>query len=206
MSRRRRRRGLTLVELVLALSVTAMIAGAIASMMAAVSNGVKTRRDARSIIIRASAAHGRLDAYLSACRCLLEAGDDGVVLWLHDDRESGTIHASEVRWLIHDPDDGAIDVFYVSFPAEWTDVQRDLADREYPIGSNWSVILGQYEARDLISRVRLVDGIASMSVDTNAADPLDARLISCELQFADGDQAMVIRASSSIAVHQEPIS
>lgn len=200
------RRGLTLVELILALSVTTMIAGAIASMMAAVSNGVKIRRDSRSIMIRASAAHNRLDAYLSASRCLLAAADGGVVIWLHDQRESSTVHASEVRWLIHDAEDGALDVFFIDFPDAWTDVQRDLADREHDLGSNWSVILGQYEAKGLVSQVRLVDGIASLAIDTDQPDAVDSRLISFELEFADGEQAAVTRATSCIAVHQQPTS
>jgi hypothetical protein len=203
---RSRRRGLTLVELILALSVTALIAGAIAGMMAAVSNGVQVRRDSRSLMIRASAAHSRLDAYLSACRCLLAADDGGAIIWLHDDRESETIHASEIRWLLHDPDAGAIDVYYVDLPSTWTDLQRDLADREYQASADWMIILGQYEARGLISQVRLVDGIASVAIETDHAKASESRLITYDLELSDGEDSAVIRATSAIANHQEPTS
>ncbi len=201
-----RRRGLTVVELILALSITALIAGAIASMMAAVSNGVLLRRDSRSVMIRATSAHGRLDAYIASSRCLLEVDGADLTLWLNDNREGGTVHASEIRWLVYDPDEQAIDVMFIDFPDTWTDVQRDLADRQFPSNSKWHIVLGQYEARGLIARVRLVDGIGDAQIEIDTLDPLDARLISALLEFGDGNQTSTIRATSCISTHLPPVS
>ena len=46
------RRGLTFIELVLALAITAMVAAAIAAMIGAVTSGEMSRRDNRGTIIR----------------------------------------------------------------------------------------------------------------------------------------------------------
>ena len=54
------KRGLSLLELILALSVTASVALAITGMMGAVSTGVEGRRDTRSVLVLANAAASRL--------------------------------------------------------------------------------------------------------------------------------------------------
>ena len=58
-------RGLTSIELMIALTITALIAAAIAGMLTAVSDGVYTRGDARSVMVRANAAQTRLSAYIA---------------------------------------------------------------------------------------------------------------------------------------------
>src|SRR5882672_11104906 len=102
------RAGMTLIELVLALSVTAMVATAITAMLNAMSTGVVNKRDSRSLMVRAHAAETRFSAYIAPARCVLAADDDSVVVWFDDARESETVHATEVRWLVYDKVDGAI--------------------------------------------------------------------------------------------------
>ena len=64
----------------LALTITTMIAGAIAAMMATVSAGVTTRRDSRGIMVRAHAAVSRLSAYVVPARCALDQNREVFVL------------------------------------------------------------------------------------------------------------------------------
>ena len=53
------RRGMTLIELLIALAITAMVAAAIAAMLSAVTNGERSRRDNRGYIVRTHAAKAR---------------------------------------------------------------------------------------------------------------------------------------------------
>ncbi len=110
------RRGLTLIELMLALAITAMVAAAISGMLTAISTGEHLRRDNRSFIMRAHAAKTRLGAYVAKSRCVLDANGGDTVLWLEDSRGSGTVHASEIRWLIFNSVDGTLDVHFVDLP------------------------------------------------------------------------------------------
>jgi hypothetical protein len=183
------RRGLSLLELLLALMLTALIGGALAGMMGAVSTGVSTRRDVRSSMVSAHASTARLTAYVTPARSLLAVADESCVLWLADTRESGTVHASEIRWFSFDPVDGTLSVEFVSFPESWGEVARDLEDVEYGPQADWEAALDAYHAKDLIASIVLVDGLASVRFRADAA-ALAARHLSVDLTL-DGDAGLV---------------
>ncbi|MEM7228249.1 MAG: prepilin-type N-terminal cleavage/methylation domain-containing protein [Planctomycetota bacterium] len=199
-----RHRGLSLLELMLALSVTAMVAAAISSMLAVVSVGIDTQRDSRSLMLRGQAAQVRLAAYIAPAQCLLDVDGGDCVIWVSDDRQSGTVHATELRWLRHDADNGAYDVHFVSFPDGWTQVQRDLADLEYPSSTDWEVVYQTYLAQGHISAVTLLDNIASMTPSHDEAIARDSRIVQYEMTFTDMDPTAVISVSSAIRLHNAP--
>jgi type II secretory pathway component PulJ len=65
------RRGLTFLEFILALAITAMVALAITGMMTSVAMGQRLRRDNRAFVIRTHALKSRLSAYIAPCRSFL---------------------------------------------------------------------------------------------------------------------------------------
>jgi hypothetical protein len=200
-----RRRALTLIELMLALAVTVMVAGAIASMMAAVNTGVGTRRDVRSVMVRANAAQMRVAGYIVPACCLLSVDQEDVVVWFSDSRESGTVHGSEIRWLLHDADAGTLSVSLVSFPDGWTQTQKELADAEHPVTSNWTTVLSSYDAKGLIRTIVLVDGLASLTV-TPETDALNSRTVHYDFGFETAEGVQAVRVSPVVRIHQAPSS
>ena len=156
------RRGLTFLEFILALAVTAMVALAISGMLTSVAMGQRLRRDNRAFVIRTHALKSRLSAYIGPCRSLLACNGTDLVLWRDDSRESGSVHASEIRWIIFDAVNGELDVHFVSFPDDWTDVAKALADQEYPYDTNWSAVYAAYDADGLIASYSLLDGLESV--------------------------------------------
>jgi hypothetical protein len=111
------RRGLTFLEFILSLAITAMVALAITGMLTSVAMGQRLRRDNRAFVIRTHALKSRLSAYIAPCRSFLMCNGTDLVVWFDDSRESNSVHASEVRWLIFDSVNGTLEVHYVSFPA-----------------------------------------------------------------------------------------
>ena len=198
------RRGMTLLELMLALVITAMIAGAISGMMDAVSIGVSTRRDSRATMVGASAAASRLSAYIAPSRCLLSAGGSDLALWLDDSRESDTIHATEIRWLLFDSGAGEISVHFVSFPSEWSQAAKDLEDNEYASDSNWNSVLAYYQSRGWTVAMPLVDGLDSISISTDKPGALDSRHVIFNLGFQTGEGTFDVTASATISIHHQP--
>jgi len=96
----RHRAGLTLVELLLAVAITALIGGAISIVMTAAGQNLTRVSEVRSALQRAHATHARLRAYTDASFCILEEDSaQGVAVWLHDERTGGTINLSELRIL-----------------------------------------------------------------------------------------------------------
>ena len=201
-----RRRGLTFIEFVMALAITAMVAAAIGAMASAVASGEISRRDNRGTVVRTFAAKTRLSAYLARSLSVLDVGATNAVVWLNDWRAGGTVHASELRWLVFDNTNKSIDVYYVDFPDDWNDVQRALQDIEYPSGTDWAEVLSSYTADGYISNITLVDGVSSMTITTNQAAAVDSTAITFDIGFlleADGE---TLHRSVTITIlrHQPP--
>ncbi len=177
------RRGMTFIELMIALAITAMVAAAIAAMLSAVTSGEGSRRDNRGYIIRTHAAKARLGAYIARCLRVLEVDGSDTVVWLNDWRRSGTVHATELRWLIFDGPNDAIDVYYVDLPDAWNEFQRDLEDVEYSFVQDWSAVLSSYLTKGYVSKMTLVDGVDQVTVTTDEPAAVDSTEISFELRF-----------------------
>ena len=198
-------RGLTLLELLMAMIISAMVAGAIAGMLGAVSSGVGTRKDNREIMVLAHGAQCRLSAYVNTARCVL--GNDGVnlTLWQDDSRESGTVHASEIRWLRFDALAGAVTVQYVSFPTTWTEVAKELADNEYPANADWETVRAYYSGKNLLASRTLIDHISSVAIQSDQKVASNARHIAMDLTFQNAQTSIVVEASGTIQEHQVPV-
>jgi hypothetical protein len=196
-------RGLSLMELMMSLSITAVVATAITGMLGAVSTGVENGRGARSVMILANAAASRLSAYITPSRCVLGVDGSNVALWFDDSRESGTVHATEIRWLQFDVATGAYAVHYVQFPDGWTKAACELADQDYPANSNWPAVLASYTAKGWIATRTLVDQLASVAI-TLDSDAQSSRVVSIELGFETDSGATGVTVTSSLTQHTAP--
>jgi prepilin-type N-terminal cleavage/methylation domain-containing protein len=203
---RRTGRGLTLLELMLALVITALVAGAISGMMHAVTTGVVTRRDNRSTMVGANAAAMRLSGYIAPARCILDLDGRDLVIWLNDARSGGTVHATEVRWLLFDADAGTIDVYFVDFPDGWSQAACDLADNEYRMDANWATVLSSYQSKGWITSMSLVDELDDMAITLDQVQPLDARHVNFDLSFQTSEAAVDVLVAATIRLHQPPSS
>ena len=199
-----RRRAFTLLETLLAVSITAMIGVAMSSMMMAVTQSVTTRTDTRTMMVRSSAGQARLAAYVSPSRCVLDCSTAKLVLWFGDTRESGTVHASEVRWLIFDADAGELVVHFLSFPAIWSETKIALTDTEYAADADWDAVLADFASRDLTASLAILDGLGSLAYRTDDEDPLAARVVAVDLTFFDIEDDLTMSISDCIREHEAP--
>jgi hypothetical protein len=198
------RRGLTFLEFILAMAVTAMVAMAITGMLTSVAMGQQLRRDNRAFVIRTHALKSRLCAYIAPSRSFLMCNGTDLVLWFNDARESDSVHASEIRWITFDAVAGTLDVHYVSFPADWTDVAIALEDLEYPSDANWSSVYASFDANDLIASYTLLDGLVTVLVTTDEADPMNSRQVVYDLGFETDGEALPQTVSATIFRHLPP--
>ena len=106
-----RTRGLTLLELLLALSVTAMVGLAMSTAMTATARGMTNAGDSRSALQRANVAYTRLRGYTIHSLSLLQHDPTkGFVLWGSDDYPGGKVNLSELRVFWFDAALGVISV------------------------------------------------------------------------------------------------
>ncbi len=194
------------MELMMALAITAMVAVAISGMLGAVTSGMQTTRDNRSTMVRASAAESRLTAYLAPSRCILASGTDALVLWLMDSRESDTVHATEIRWLLFNEQTGTVDVHYVLFPDEWSQAAKDLEDNEYSSDTNWDSVLSSYESNEWTAHYPLIDELDSISITTDQVSALASQHVTFLLGLSTTSGTVEVSAAGTIRLHQPPVN
>lgn len=201
---RRMLHGLSLLELLLALTITVMVAGAIAAMLGAVSTGVSTRRDNRTVMVLANAAQSRLAAYIAPSQCVLAINGSNVTLWLADSRESGTVHATEIRWLLFDASRGVLTAHYVSFPESWSQAACDLEDLEYEAETDWAAVLASYQSKGWTASQDLVDTLDSVTVLADAELAMASRHLTYQLAFETDAEPVPITVAATIRLHEPP--
>ena len=207
MTRRTRevRRGLTTVELILALAITGLVGAAMSGMMHAVAVGVSDRGDTRSIMVRTATAQARLNAYLAPSRCVLSQSGANLVIWLEDSRKTETVHASELRWIRFDADAGTVSVEFVKLPDAWTVTARELEDAECSMNSDWEAVRTKYQTGGHLKSLRLLDQVQAMSVALDQADPIDSRRVSVSIDFETSTGVEPALVESILRLHQAPM-
>ena len=199
-----RGRGLTLIELMLAMTISVMIAGAMSGMVSAVTAGVTSRQDTREVMIRSSAANTKLAAYVNPARAIWGTDASTVALWFNDSREGGGIHVTEVRWLIYDAANDAVEVHFVKFPDDWSQVAKDIEDVEYSKTQTFAAMYAKYSAGGHMAKLRLLDNVEDFSFKLDNATALDAQRITFTLTLTGSDGPQVITVTATLAHHQPP--
>lgn len=201
-----KRRGLSLLETLLAISITSVIGVAISSLMAATTNSLSSRDDGRSSAVRLATTRIRLGAYIAPSLCVLDKSTDQIVLWFEDSRESSTVHASEIRWITFDDEDNILSVQFVDFPDNWTQAMVDAADIECTSLTDYGSLLSSFKSSDHVTAVPLVDSMNSCNFWINQLNPLDATRVS--IRFSLASEFGVMKDSiidESIRLHTTPI-
>lgn len=182
------RRGLTVLELTLALAVTAMVGLGVAATLTLVGAGSSADREARSLLLRAHAAQTRFRAYLEPAVMLLAYDEDeGVALWLHDTDTPGQINLSEARVIWINKIEGRMVVEWVQFPEEWTTLQKQAFDVTVAPTADFFAMMETQRAAGLTATMDLVDGLEFASMTFDAPDVQEARLAELRMEFATSD-------------------
>lgn len=199
------RRGLSLLEMIIAIGITAVIGAAIASMMAAATNSLISKDDGRQTSIRLAITQVRLGAYIAPSRCIVDKSNTHITLWLEDSRESNTVHASELRWIQFDETNTYLVVKFVSFPQEWSQAMIDASDIECNANTDYETLLLSFETSNVIQTIPLVDDIKECKFWINAAEPFDATQVSVRFalvsSYGTTSDAVI---DETIRLHQPP--
>lgn len=185
--RRGRRQGMTLLELLLAFSITAIIGLAMATVMTTAARGISGAGLARSALQRVHAAYIRTRAYTDSGLCLLSVDQDkGFAFWLHDETPGGRLNLLELRIFWWNNGDGTLAVERVKLPEGWA---KELVDAyNVPIssvGDFFQIMLDQ-RALGLTSTEIIADGLDNAALAHSAASPKDAQRFRLTLTVSTG--------------------
>jgi len=199
------RRGLTLLEMTLAIGITAVIGAAIASMMAAATNSLTSKDDGRQSAIRLATTQVRLGAYIAPSRCLLAKNNSSITLWFDDSVESKTVHVSEIRWIKFDEETKELAVMFIQFPEDWSQDSIDEANVECNEMTDYSVLFDMYQANSMIDSIQLVDSMQSCKFWIDTSNPLEAKRISIRFSLISSfGQTSDAYIDETIRLHQSP--
>jgi type II secretory pathway pseudopilin PulG len=179
-TRGQRQRGLTLIELLLALSGTALIGSAIVSMLFAVSYGTKADKNLRSLVTKQMTLRARIGALIRESSTVLEQGDGYLFLWLHDADESGQPNLDEIALIEFDPAEQTLSV-YRAPDSPSSNPAYDAA------GDFVSQTVGVKGGADFPAE-RWASGITAFTLTLDDADAQSARLVSFRLTLAAGEE------------------
>lgn len=186
--------GLTLVELLIAVAITAIVGAALLTLLHAVAHATETDVHTREVVIRSHAIDSRVSLYTDVSLALLDIRSDGngFALWLSDSSESGSVHASEIRWFVYDPKERTLSVHYVQFPDDWPQELKDLWDQEYiaaayAAGDAWWTVLEDYQAQGHTASTLIGDSLAGIDIAIATDHEYEADRLRLTYLFGEGE-------------------
>ena len=180
------RPGLTLVELLLALASTGLIATAVGAMLVSVSYGTSSRQDMRSLVVKSKTLASRLDAALRSSRMVLASDDVAIVLWTSDSRDDDFPNLSELRLIEHDAEAGEIRSYMVSFDPDLSEEDLEAADTAYELTADFLALVDQLKEGDSFPATIWATGVSAWQLGFNADDVQLASLVSYRLDLTTG--------------------
>jgi type II secretory pathway pseudopilin PulG len=176
--RRHACRGLTLLELLLALAGTAVIGSAVAAMLTGVAYGTATDKDMRSLITRQMALRARLEAEVRESRMLLDAGADYMILWSSDADDDGMPSKAEIQVIEYD---AVMDRVMRYAPAPL------ISDVGYALTDDFRTATNSYKGDSTFPGERWAEQITSFDLTLDDIDPQSAKLVSFRFGMAGGE-------------------
>lgn len=183
----RHRLGLTLVELLLALAITALIAAAVSGMLVAVTYGSESDRDMRSAVVRNKVIQSRLSAAIRGAAMVLEMGSDHLVLWMGDADGNGMPNLAEIRYILRD---GATQELRCHRPdfTGMTPEQIDAVNAAYTLNANFQAATAGARSQSYFPAEVWTNQVTGWTVTADDADVQQAALVSFRLNLQN--QAM----------------
>ena len=194
---RARQAGMTLVELLLAMSSTAMIGAAIAAMLAAVSYGTSSEKNMRSLVVRNKLINARFSAAIRDAQMVLEAGDNYIVLWRVDTNESETSNLGEIQWIELDTGSSQIRSYKADFSG-MTQAQIDAANTEFTLAADFDAATSAVRGTAVFPAEIWAGSTTGWTVTVNDNDEQQATLVSFRFQIEHADMSDTLIGAAAL--------
>jgi len=190
-----RARGLTLIELLLALAGMALIGLAIVSMLFAVSYGTNSDKDMRNLVAQRMALRARITASVRESQMVLEHGDGYLVLWIGDGDENGKPNLDEIQLLELDAVNNQLLNYAVT--------SELLSSPVYEFTDDFATELGRIKGGSNFPARRWADGVEGLDLTLDDADAQSARMVSYRLTLRGGQMSDVAIGAAALRNREE---
>lgn len=180
--RTRRCRGLTLVELMMALGIMALISATVAGMLSAVAYGTDEESDIRQLVARNKMVSMRINAAVRGSQQILDRGETSdlswVVLWGRDLDENGEPSLLEIRLLEYNAATRTLSSYTAA---------DGVTDVLYAVADDFDTITDALRGTADFPEERWANDAQGFTVSLNENDASAASMLSYRLSLASGD-------------------
>lgn len=196
---RKHRKGLTLAELVMAMSITAVIGMSIAGVSVALSNAYADTQDFYKSLSSARSAMINIQSTIKNAGLVTAIDGDSIVLWHSDTNSDGKINISELTVLNFDSASNKINQYTIKYPSNFSEKMQAALDSEVALAEVMrssiisSIMNNQYaESRILASKA------TAFKISSDIAPPLTT-LVKIELTATgDNGEDVTLRSAASL--------
>lgn len=182
-------RGLTLLELLLALAGTALVGTAVAALMGGVVYGTQADKDLRGLITRQMALRSRVEAEIRESRLILDAGSDYLILWSKDTDGDGVPSKTEIQLIEYDAANDRV-MRYAPAPL--------IADATYALSDDFRTTTNAYKGDATFPGERWGENVTSMALTLDNIDPQLAKLVAMRIGMLGGEVPYIAIGAASV--------
>jgi hypothetical protein len=184
-------RALTFLELLIALSITAVTCAILAVLVNATAVGTNSQNDGRRSLVRLQSVKSALLDELVNARAVLAVGTNYVVYWEGDQPGAVTsannaVNYSEMRLLELDTGTGNLNLYKVVWPANSSNSWIISYDATCPVSTNWYATCQALKATSYYPPITVATGVTSLTVSLDSATTTSAHLVSFCISTNDG--------------------
>ena len=184
------RRGLTLIELLIGLTITSVTCGVLAMLINATAVGTNSQNDGRRALVRMQALKATLDDEFSNTRAILATGTNYVVYWIGDQNAAvtpanGAVNFSELRILEIDGS-GNLVVYCCKWPSGTSNATILANDTTYASSTDFYSTVTSLKGTTYFSANTIATGATSLLVSLDSATPTAAKYVHLQSDFDDG--------------------
>jgi len=193
-------KALTVLELVIAMSITALIGLSVAGVFKVLSTAQADSSSTYQAAQGGRAAITRIAGYLQKARLITAIGPRRLLWWQRDDNGDGRINLTELMLLHYDD---ATDTLYtrrVELPDDMDEQTRMALDYRVPL--MWALTdTGMNMILDSVWRRETVEAEDVTAVEISLLpDCPDTRVVKLQLTLGSGENSLVLRSAASLRI------
>lgn len=179
------RAGFTLVELLVSITITAIIAASVATTVSAVGVGMQGQDEAAQEVARLARGQARLADHLFRSRMILSESATVATLWLPSEAFDGSatnaadydaIHGNELRWYLVDRTNRVISMQRLT---------NTLNRTVYPLATDWSALRTSLASSGALVTTTVLEGVLEGAFRFTAFNPCADRRLVLDIQLDD---------------------
>ena len=190
--------------MMIALTITAMVAACIAIMVNSVAAGTTGAQDGRRHLVRMQALESRLLGTIHSARCILAAGNGYIVYWTGDANCDNNLQLSELGMLELD-NTGTLQQYTTAFPGNFSLAQIATANTSYAANTSWYAAAQTAKGTGYFQATAVAHNVTSFNVTLDNVTPTAAVLATFTMQLSDGQvtrSGMIAGAIRNLQVPQ----